>query len=258
MTHAQTLASRFRWILLIAAVLCWLAGAAFLFYPVYPGVDNTDNSSRPQLWGLQGVGGWFCNSEGWYCVVIAAYFGLFLLAQWFFLGPRGAWRIKLNDSGRPLSTSILVAALAAALLSIGLLASITQWTGTWVRIVGNPQTNDYNQIDLRYWPVLIAVAVSWLIWSVLFALYWKSANRSTQFSRMLRGLFAGSILELLVSTPVHVAVLRNKDDSECYCATGSYTGLVLGGTVLLWTFGPGLALLFLKEKQRRPPLLTPS
>ncbi|MGC8540669.1 MAG: hypothetical protein ACP5QA_08580, partial [Phycisphaerae bacterium] len=77
----------------------------------------------------------------------------------------------------------------------------------------------------------------------------------TQLERTLRVLFAGSILELLVSAPVHVMVLRSKSKGECLCETGSYTGLVLGGTVLLWTFGPGIVLLFLHEAARRGPLL---
>ena len=53
-----------------------------------------------------------------------------------------------------------------------------------------------------------------------------------------------------------MALRSSKDDNDCYCATGSYTGLILGGTVLLWTFGPGLVLMFLREKDRREPLLT--
>jgi hypothetical protein len=67
----------------------------------------------------------------------------------------------------------------------------------------------------------------------------------------------GSILEMLIAAPVHVLILRSKDEKEsCYCEMGSYTALVLGGTVLLWTFGPGLVLLFLREKARRQPLLS--
>ena len=110
----------------------------------------------------------------------------------------------------------------------------------------------------RYWPSLLALAVSWGVWTAVFFAYWRQGDRMTQYRRMLRGLLAGSILELLVSAPVHVLALRSSDGREdnCYCTRGSYTGLVFGGTVLLWVFGPGIVLLFLREKARRTPLLS--
>jgi hypothetical protein len=50
---------------------------------------------------------------------------------------------------------------------------------------------------------------------------------------------------------VHVWVMRQR---ECYCARGTYTTLVLAGTVLLWAFGPGVILLYAREKYRRARL----
>jgi hypothetical protein len=49
--------------------------------------------------------------------------------------------------------------------------------------------------------------------------------------------------------------VRDRKDYGCYCAAGSYTGLVLGGTVPIWAFGPALILLFLREKSHRAPLI---
>ena len=69
--------------------------------------------------------------------------------------------------------------------------------------------------------------------------------------RIIRGLIAGSILELFVSIPIFVT---RQDD--CYCARSSYTGLVFGATALLWAFGPGVLLLFLREKRRIEGLKT--
>jgi hypothetical protein len=69
-------------------------------------------------------------------------------------------------------------------------------------------------------------------------------------ARLIRGLIAGSVLELFVAVPIYAT-----RQEECYCARGSYAGLVFGTTILLWAFGPGVFLLFVKEKHRREKLL---
>lgn len=71
--------------------------------------------------------------------------------------------------------------------------------------------------------------------------------------RMIRGLLAGSFLEVFVAIPVHVWATRER---ECYCCRRTYTTLVFAGTVLLWAFGPGLVLLYWREKYRWEKLLT--
>jgi len=62
------------------------------------------------------------------------------------------------------------------------------------------------------------------------------------------------ILMVFVSNFVSVPVYATRQD-DCYCARGSYTGLVFGATVLLWAFGPGVFLLFVREKRRTEKLL---
>jgi len=63
----------------------------------------------------------------------------------------------------------------------------------------------------------------------------------------------GSILEVLVSGPIQALTAEHAGGikENCYCAKGSYTGLVFGLTALLWLFGPGVAFLALREKLRR-------
>ena len=87
--------------------------------------------------------------------------------------------------------------------------------------------------------------------------YWHAA---WVFGRSLapRALLAGTVLELLVSGPAHVWAVRRQSaglfDHDCYCARGSYTGLVFGCTALVWLFGPGVFLLVLRERKRREEL----
>ena len=59
---------------------------------------------------------------------------------------------------------------------------------------------------------------------------------------------------VFVSNFVSVPVNATRQDA-CHCARGSYTGLIFGATVLLWAFGPGVFLLFIREKRRTEKLL---
>jgi hypothetical protein len=247
----RTWASRLRWILLAAGLACWLVGIFWIFNIGWPHWELFNSELKAGA-GLSGVMGFWWKEMWAYLVTAGAYLGIFLISQWFFLGPRGAFRLPLNHVGRPLRLSVIIAALMAALLSVGLLATVAELCGVWqaVALADGPE-------HPRYWPVLLALALAWGLWGVVFLAYWREGNRASQLGRMLRGLMGGSLLEMLVAAPVHVLILRSsKDKQSCYCELGSYTTLVLGGTVLLWTFGPGLVLLFLREKTRRMPLLS--
>ena len=44
-----------------------------------------------------------------------------------------------------------------------------------------------------------------------------------------------------------LGLVAHGQDKHCYCARGSYTGLVFGGTAIIWLLGPGVFLLFLRN-----------
>ncbi|MGC8624587.1 MAG: hypothetical protein ACP5VQ_04920 [Phycisphaerae bacterium] len=259
MSHYQRVAGKIRWWLLVAVLICWLAGIFWVFNIAWPHWRVFSNKGNHQEmaygWGLQGVMGLEWQSEWSYLLFAGTVAGLFFVSQWFFLRPSRGWRIRLDDNGRPLRLSVWIGGLMAALLSLGLLATAAELIGVWDKLMVVHHVNAVRGPEMRYWPALAALAALWALWALVFFLYWYHGDRGTQLGRMLRGLFAGSILELLVAAPVHVMILRSKSKGQCYCETGSYTGLVLGGTVLLWTFGPGIVLLFLREIRRRRPLL---
>ena len=84
------------------------------------------------------------------------------------------------------------------------------------------------------------------LWTVAFFIYWRQTDRFSQLGTMIHGLIVGSILELFVAIGVY-AWDPNKE--SCVCARGSYIGLVFGATVMIWAFGPGLILLYLKKQR---------
>jgi hypothetical protein len=245
MTRYQRLAYRLRWGLLAMALLCMAGGALFLINILWPEWNMIPYGDPASGIGLQGVMGWQTDDRPTYALVVAGYLGLFFFAQWLFLAPCRNWAVRLNETGRPMKRAVIVAALVAALLSIALIATLLELPDWWGGVVtkGNAPRFD----DLRYWPPLLALAIAWLIWTAIFFTYWRHGDRYTQLTRMIRGLLAGSMAECLIIAPAHAWVAHERD---CYCARGTYTGLVLGVTALLWCFGPAVILLFMRERYR--------
>ena len=244
MTQAQKIACRLRWVLLVLWILCFAAGCLFVFGMIAKaGIAGT-----PAI----AIFGPFLPSDGnldkFAYVFSLIYTGLFVLTQWLFLSPRQMWKIKVNPSGRPMKRAAVGAAFAAALLSIGLLYSVMDLFGYTVPPnMGNPPEA---KLKVLWYAFLLIPLVLWCFWSVIFCVYWRQSDIYTWAGRVIRGLIAGSVLELIVAVPVYAT-----RQEKCYCARGSYAGLVFAGTVLLWAFGPGILILFAREKQRREKLL---
>ncbi|MCE9592214.1 MAG: hypothetical protein K8S99_17045 [Planctomycetes bacterium] len=251
MTHAQSTAYRCRWALLILGLLAITPGLVWVLWPELKwfGVDSVGVMGTPVIWGAMiaeamGYPGGF-NGEGFLNACAGAFLvGLVLLAQWMFLRPRRDLAIRLAKTARPMWTSIITAAFMAMMLTTGLIATLLTLPGWWEEVVQDKNNLYYT------WLVMLLL---WSFWAVLFFIYWRGGDRYTQLSRMVRRLLAGSILEMIIAAPVQAYSDRPND---CYCAKGSYTGLILGGTVAVWAFGPGIVLLFLREKYRRAKLNT--
>lgn len=242
MTKAKKAAIKLRWILMglwiicIATGLIWLWGVFFEF--------GAGLAGAPALVFL----GPFSHlidegSKYQYASVTLIYVGLFFFTQWLFLAPRKLWKIKTAVTFRPMKKAAIAAAFAIALLTAGFIYTILDLFSTQI---SNSPSN-----TLEYLLISIPL-ILWLFWSVVFCIYLRQIDYRSWTSRIIKGLIAGSILELFVSIPIFVT---RKD--ECYCARGSYAGIVFGATVLLWAFGPAVFLLFLKQKNQIEKLDTP-
>ena len=177
--------------------------------------------------------------------MVFIYVALLFLTQWWFLSPRHIWKVKLTDKPRPMKRAAIGAAFAAGLLSVGVIFSIADL------IKQDLFTELEDCSALWHYLVLLIPLFIWVIWSVIFIIYLRQGDHYTWAGKIIRGLIAGSVLELFVAVPVYAT--RQED---CHCARGSYAGLVFGGTVLLWAFGPAIFLLFIREKHRREQLMT--
>jgi hypothetical protein len=229
---------RLRLVLLALGSVLTVAGFLWILWPeAWKGV--VDDPA-----GLLGTPAVVGDGDEDYRAFAFAFVGVLLLTQWLFLRPRRGWTVRLAESGRPLGLAAFGAAFAATLLTAGLVATLLEIPDWW--------TGLFEEGGMG--PVLLGVLGLWLLWTLVFYAYWRAGDEYTRLTRILRALVGGSFLELLVATPVHIAC-HERDD--CYCARGSYTGLVFGGTVLVWAFGPGIVLLYLRERNRRSKLLRP-
>lgn len=166
-------------------------------------------------------------------VLSIVYLGLFIFTQWLFLSSKKHWKVKTQKTGRPMKASAIGLAFAVSLLTMAFGFSI------YGLITNNSFEDSPNFFLLSILPAL------WIIWSIVFSIYFYQSDYLKWSGRIIKGLIGGSILELFISIPIFVT-----RDDDCYCARGSYAGLVFGTTVLLWAFGPGVYLLFLREKKR--------
>ncbi|MHC4939682.1 MAG: hypothetical protein ACYTHK_11985 [Planctomycetota bacterium] len=178
-------------------------------------------------------------TDNWnYYAAGLTWLGLVLLTQWFFLRPRGGWALREESKGRSMRFATFGAGFCAMLITFGLGAALLEIPDLWA---------DNVFLDEIYHPGVYGWMVGlWAIWSMAFYRYFRSR------SKILRALIAGTVLELLVAAPVHAACYKRDD---CYCSRGSYTALVFGGTALFWVFGPGIFILYLRERKRRGRLL---
>ena len=190
MTSAQEKAYKFRHLILIVGIIFTLAGVTWAFLPLFVDMDDT---------GLMGIFGTVLvvnpvasDSKLAYAINTIIVIGLVLLLQWAFLRPGKNWKVRLTTEGRPLKTSVFAAGVMAMLLTTGLISLLLEFPDWWQGIIGAES------------PVIIAsvyvvMFVIWAIWAWIFFIYWKQGDRYTQSGKMIRGLVAGSILEIMVS-----------------------------------------------------------
>jgi hypothetical protein len=230
---------RLRWALLAAASICLLAGLYWTTSPLLSG-DGARLAPLyllPTAWPARYLVEDAESEDVQSFVVVVLFLGLMLATQWMFLRPRRGFRVRMTQKARPLRTALAAAAFLASILTFGAVAVALELFRAWEGL-GLFDGDHLKGSLIGLWSGL------WLLWGIVFYLYWNKGSRFDQCRAMARGLIVGSVLELLVATGVY---LWKSDEDDCWCARGSYTGLVFGATVMVWAFGPALVLLFLRE-----------
>jgi hypothetical protein len=248
--------------MLVLAICALHVAAALILHPAFPAVEEqhylgggvigtpfspltltqeyVDQDGRPRLEDDEDV-------SRQYLPRAILYLGLFLLTQWWFLSPRGSWRIATTRTAAPPPRrAALAAGFVGMLLCTGVIATVMELPDWWLRLT----TEGGIDTPQRFGVVWIVMGVLWAGWSVAFAVYWRSLDRHTALSRVFRFLLAGTVLEMFLAAPAHAWIVAQRG-GECYCQRGTWTGVAFGCTAALWLFGPGALLLWLREKRRR-------
>jgi hypothetical protein len=185
-----------------------------------------------------------------YWIKACAYLALFLILQWLFLWPRGSWRLMLSPGGPLPRRSLFAAGFIGMLLAVGAIATLMELLNWWINLTTDSGLNSPQHFG---W-VWALMAAMWVFWTWIFWIYTRGQDRYSSLARILRWLIAGTILELVISGPAHAIIVTSRGD-ECYCERGTWTGIAFGCTAAFWLFGPGAAILMMREVRRREQLL---
>jgi hypothetical protein len=98
--------------------------------------------------------------------------------------------------------------------------------------------------DASGWAVVGIAAFSWVLWSFIFWRMAAATDPASIASRLHRWLLAGSVLELLVAVPTHIAVRQRR---ECCAGIATGLGICAGVAVMLLSFGPSIGFLYYRR-----------
>jgi len=185
-----------------------------------------------------------------YWMRASVYVFLFLFTQWLFLTPRGSWRIKVSTTGPLPRRAALAAGFLGMLLAMGFIAALLEIPDWWISLTTETGLNSRQHFGV----VWILMGLLWVFWTFVFYHYFRGMERYSAMARLFRWLIAGTVLELLIAGPAHALIVYYRGD-DCYCERGTWTGVAFGCTAAFWLFGPGAALLMMREIRRRQQLI---
>ena len=91
------------------------------------------------------------------------------------------------------------------------------------------------------------LGISWLVWGVYFFIKLRNTSRYKATASLLSLVAVSNILQLLVSLIAHYIVRRR---GECLAGIFTSIGIIGGIIVMVWSFGPAILFLFLREKYK--------
>lgn len=217
--------------------------------------------SRWDPLGLSSENAW---SPGAFLICTLVLFGV----QWLLLlgAPQLSWPRPRRR--RSIFASLAAGSAIAVLLSAGIVGAVASLyklihdpgsfgiSGSYATMTNvttapaaapPPKPPPFNwRTDVPWTPISVGL-VAWTFWFLVFALA-GGGEWTGRFRRMYRALIAGTVLELLITIPIDVQVRRR---TSCYCGEGTFFALAIGLTAIVWTFGPGVAIVFLARRRER-------
>jgi hypothetical protein len=197
------------------------------YFEALVGVDWIDHLDQVELWIFIGT--------------IALWAGL----QVVFLSPI-VGRPAVGSYGRSLLPSVIAAAfigsLGCAMLWVALIEGLLA-----VVSVDSDQFGDWygSIVGMCYLTGLAVWIGGGFLWYVLLSRAGSPRNPAG-LDRLVRRVFAGTCIELLIGVLLYLQVRRR---TECYCAMASFWSIVLGAATLFWMCGPWVVLLLTRKER---------
>jgi hypothetical protein len=163
--------------------------------------------------------------------------GVMFVAQALLIFGSGTIALCRPIRRRRLVLPVVVAATMLALLGLGL--GIALWELFYLD--DNPNQDFFGYLAFG------VIGLSWIGWGVLLFGRLRDKPRYTVLRKLTTLIFAGSLAELLATVPSHVIVSRRPG---CLVGLGTAIGIIAGCAVMIFSFGPAIAILFLRPRWR--------
>jgi hypothetical protein len=140
---------------------------------------------------------------------------------------------------RPLIIPVIVSGLMMGLLVVAMVF-------TFLELRWHLRRDPLSE-GVQLFLVFVLPFVMWAGWAAFFFFLSRRQSIAGSMATQSSTLLTGSILELLIAIPTHIAA-RNR--SECCAGIMSFFGLTLGISVMLFAFGPAVFFLYLARWRR--------
>lgn len=198
----------------------------------------------------------------WVYAIVTVY-----LLLWALILTLPAWASLAGDSSMVVPAAIFAGSLALCGMALMILPvrslrrrPVTRRT-IWVPVIASGlmagalivgaglALTEYFRVtqDSAGWAVAASGAAVWIGWTVVFMMIGTARGPMSLGTKLHRALLAGSVLELLIAVPTHVAVRRRP---ECCAGIGTGIGICLGVAVMFVSFGPSVLLLYHRRRKQ--------
>jgi hypothetical protein len=164
----------------------------------------------------------------------------FVLTQAAFLWGGGTLRLGASvPKPYRLAISMAIFTTVMSLLTLGLLAAVLESVDR-LDTSGRGEPTEFGDV------FGVLIFASWTLWLPIAWFAMRGVDQPTGLSRLAGVMLAGSWIEVAVALPIEL-VKRGRHE-DCPCSSGSWLALVFAGPLLLWSIGPAVYLLYLRER----------
>jgi hypothetical protein len=167
-------------------------------------------------------------------------------AQVLFLAGAGTIDLCRPIRRRRLILPVICASLMLTVLVGGLSIALFELFEPFVSQITRPSPAINELVEHLSMLLLVSLlAGGWVLWGFLLFVFGQRWERLRFLKRFTAIAFFGSLAELLVTIPSHMIVIRRPG---CIVGLGTMLGIIAGIAVMIWSFGPAIAILFLRPR----------